>query len=91
MALLELAALDRAGEKVGDGGEERFVLRAEVRAGRGRADAQDAVSAPVTAGDRDVDAADASMILQIGATSKRVSAAKSSVTTGGCGIQRIAG
>jgi hypothetical protein len=65
VALLELAALNGAGQDIGGGGEERGVLRAEM-ARLAATDAEDAVGAAVAAGNGHGHAADAVMILQIG-------------------------
>ena len=65
VALLELAALNGAGQDIGGGSEERGVLRAEMARLAG-ADAEDAVGAAVAAGNGHGHAADAVMILQIG-------------------------
>ena len=64
MTLVELAALNGAGDEVADGGEERAVLRAE-RARPVGADAENAVGAAVAPGDHRAHAADAAMVLKI--------------------------
>ena len=65
MALFELAALNGAGEKIGDGGEEHRLLRGKAPL-LAAANAENAVSAAVAAGDGDVHAAGAIVVLQIG-------------------------
>ena len=64
VALLELAALNGAGEKIADGGKERSVLRAEGPH-PGRRHAKDAVGAAVATGDGRMHAADAVVFLEI--------------------------
>src|SRR4029077_2187498 len=64
MTLVELAALNGAGDEVADGGEERAVLRAE-RARPVGADAENAVGAAVAPGDHRAHAADAAMVLKL--------------------------
>src|SRR5271156_7249079 len=64
MALLELAALDRAGEQIAEGGQERSVLRAEGP-WLDRGNPKEAVGAAVTAGDSHMHAADAVVVLEI--------------------------
>ena len=65
VALLELAALDGACKKIADGGEKRQLLRAELPLLAG-ADGENAIGAAVAAGDGDVHAAGAVVLLQIG-------------------------
>src|SRR5271168_5104237 len=64
VALLQLAALNGAGHEVGDGGKERTVLLAEVSLLAG-ADAENAVSPAVTAGDNDAHAADTAVTAKV--------------------------
>ena len=64
VALLELAALDGAGEQIASGGEERDVLRVEMPLFHG-ADAEDAIGAAVAAGDGHVHAARAGVVLHV--------------------------